>query len=236
MGIGPAVLGLYTRLKRQGVFDGVDRVMELGSQDVWTNNPDLVIELFVAFRRSVVGNISDYMGWATGRVPSRQLHRDLGLKYGCIDLDGRHGAIRLDFNSQGVPDAALGAYDLVTNHGTTEHVFNQANVFKVMHDLCRSGGLMLHAVPVGAGYPDHGFFSYQPNLFTALAKYNDYEILGQWLHQRPAVPDIVECKPPSDQQSKPGPDDVMIVLYRKCRSHPFRAPIQACYENTIGKP
>ena len=39
------------------------------------------------------------------------------------------------------------------------------------------GGLMLHALPFTA-HLEHGFFSYQPNLFDALARYNSYQTLG----------------------------------------------------------
>ena len=35
MGLGPPVIALYHQLKTLGVFDGVKDVMELGSQNVW---------------------------------------------------------------------------------------------------------------------------------------------------------------------------------------------------------
>jgi hypothetical protein len=52
------------------------------------------------------------------------------------------------------------AFDLVINAGTTEHVSNQENAFRVIHDLTKRGGMMNHEVPAG-GMIDHGFFSYQ---------------------------------------------------------------------------
>ena len=38
---------------------------------------------------------------------------------------------------------------------------------------------MYHAVPMAGEY-NHGFFSYHPRLFRALAGSNDYEILAFW--------------------------------------------------------
>jgi hypothetical protein len=63
----------------------------------------------------------------------------------------------------------------VTNHGTSEHILNQWNVFEVMHDATKLGGLMVHGVPFNGEF-EHGIISYMPKFFWALAKANDYEI------------------------------------------------------------
>jgi len=66
-------------------------------------------------------------------------------------------------------------FDLVTNNGTGEHVFNQLSVFENMHDLCKLNGYMLHILPFNS--PEHGFYNFNPNLFGALALENNYEII-----------------------------------------------------------
>ena len=80
----------------------------------------------------------------------------------------------LDLNNDRVPEKLLGAFDLVINAGTTEHLANQENAFRVIHDLTRRGGLMYHEVP-GGSCTDHGFVAYQPKFFHRLMQQNDYQ-------------------------------------------------------------
>ena len=63
--------------------------------------------------------------------------------------------------------------DLIINTGTTEHVANQGNAFRVIHDLSAVGGLMYHEVPAGSW--DHGLINYGPRFFQCLQQQNDYE-------------------------------------------------------------
>jgi hypothetical protein len=46
---------------------------------------------------------------------------------------------------------------LTTNHDTSEHILDQRNTFKVIHDFTAPGGLMLHALPFTV-HLEHGFF------------------------------------------------------------------------------
>jgi hypothetical protein len=73
----------------------------------------------------------------------------------------------LDLNYDEVPAENRGRYDLVTNFGTTEHVVNQLNAFKIIHDLTAPGGVMIHELPA-QGQIDHGFFAYNPKFFHKL--------------------------------------------------------------------
>jgi cyclopropane fatty-acyl-phospholipid synthase-like methyltransferase len=57
----------------------------------------------------------------------------------------------LDLNHDIVPEDWRSRFDLLINAGTTEHVVNHDNAFRVMHDLVKVGGFMIHEVPV-AGF------------------------------------------------------------------------------------
>jgi len=72
-------------------------------------------------------------------------------------------------------------YDVVTNIGTSEHIFNQLAVFKTIHNLVTAGGVIIHQLP-GQGYYDHGFYNYQPTFFFDLAQANNYLIVGFWMY------------------------------------------------------
>ena len=85
-------------------------------------------------------------------------------------------------------------FDLVTNNGTSEHCFNQLTCFKNIHDLCVSGGLMIHVLPVG-GYENHGLYNYHPTFFYNLAAANHYKVLGIYLSTNKTVDDSLWVLP-----------------------------------------
>ena len=106
----------------------------------------------------------------------RRLHREIVS----LDVAGNDSSlVHFDLNKDSVPRRLRGRFDFVTNVGTTEHVFNQANCFNVMHDLTKVGGIMAHAVPF-VGFENHGLFKYTMKFFTRLSKANDYHCLDAW--------------------------------------------------------
>jgi hypothetical protein len=233
MGLGPPVVELYRQLKLQGALDGITEVMELGSQDFWCPQGSLVTALCHAFGRREVDPI--LLNTANDRQqPARLLYEALGIKYGCVDVDGRPGSVALDLNFDEVPASERGKYGLVTNHGTSEHILNQLNVFKAMHDFARPGSVFIHAVPFTV-HLEHGFFNYQPNFFEALAKYNSYEVLGIWVGPDWQLPTFI----PWDRRlldflnfnSKT--THLLVVALRKMYANDFCVPFQEVYEEMV---
>ena len=101
MGLGPPILALYRQLKVLGAFDGIESVLELGSQGVWCPDPRLLTGLFEAFERPVPpsSELDIYISkTGTGRASSRDLHERLGFEYDCVDIDGNFGSLTLDLN------------------------------------------------------------------------------------------------------------------------------------------
>jgi hypothetical protein len=105
---------------------------------------------------------------------SKQFYQWLGFEYACVDIDDTPGSIPLDLNFDSVPREQMGRYDLVTNFGTTEHVANQLNAMKIIHDLTAVDGVMIHNVPL-QGFMNHGFVNYNMKFFWMLARSNGYE-------------------------------------------------------------
>ncbi len=233
MGLGPPVIELYRQLKLQGALEGITEVMELGSQDFWCPQKNLVIALFKAFGRSV-GDPALLTTTNTSQQPARTLYEALGIKYGCVDVDGRVGSVVMDLNFDPVPEEHKGQYGLVTNHGTSEHILNQYNVFKALHDFARPGGLFVHAVPFTV-HLEHGFFNYQPNFFEALARYNSYETLGLWVGPDwqlasfiPWDPMLLDFLALSSKTTH-----LLVVVQRKMYDQEFRVPFQEVYEEAV---
>jgi hypothetical protein len=233
MGLGACVIELYRQLELRGALDGVSNVMELGSQDFWCPQQKLIRALFAAFARPepnpelLTTNFSN-------QKPARLLYEALGLAYSWVDIDGREGALVLDLNFDEAPEEHRGKYGLVTNHGTSEHVLNQYNVFKMMHDFTKPGGIIVHAVPFTV-HLEHGFFNYQPNFFGALARYNSYETLGLWVGPDWQLASFIPWDPMLLDylafNSKT--THLLIVAQRKIYDKPFFVPFQQVYDDLI---
>ena len=237
MGLGPDVLALYRQMKLLGAFDKVSNVIELGSQGVWCPDPRLLTGLFDAFGKLPLPpqELGPYLNSdGIGYASSRHLHEHLGFNYTCIDLDGNFGSLQLDLNFDPAPAEFRNRYDLTTNHGTTEHLLNQYNAFKVIHDVTRPGGLMLHALPFTV-HLDHGFFNYQPNFFEALARYNSYKTLGIWVGLDWTLSSFVPWQPQLlDYLVMNGKTrHLLLVLQEKMYDTEFSVPIQGVYESML---
>jgi SAM-dependent methyltransferase len=181
MGIGPAARELYEQLNLKP-----GRICELGSQDIHFE-----------------GGIG---------LSAREWMEARGWDYTCIDTDGHASALRLDLNTCSALDVGVGcanAFDVVTNHGTSEHVFNQHNVFKLMHDLTKLDGIMIHAVPTPKFGRPHGFYTYDEIVFHDLAYANNYEIERMY--------------------RKDDPYEIILVVLRKIANIPFDTPQQGMY-------
>lgn len=187
MGIGPAARSLYETLRLKPPAS----VCDIGSQEMSTGTAH-------------AGSAREWM----------ELQ---GFDYTCIDMDGKFGALKLDLNVATVNDVhwemdQVISFDIVTNHGTTEHVFNQANVFKLIHDMTKLGGLMIHAVPSPFFGKPHGFYFYDETIFNDLAHANHYEIHQMYRASSPAEPHEL----------------IMVAMEKRYKDN-FKMPIQGLY-------
>src|SRR6266705_6031973 len=195
MGLGPAFLMDLIELKRSGSIDGATRVLEIGAQqlsDLLLNADPLLDELYGLFGRQ-----RPFLGAPLNRKETFEQHRDapssrqfwtsLGFSYSAVEYDDYQDVIRLDLNNDVVPDGLRRAFDLVVNAGTTEHVANQGNAFRIIHNFTREGGVMYHEVPAG-GMMTHGLFNYTPKFFWRLCQQNDYEIISMKICSWPEAP------------------------------------------------
>jgi SAM-dependent methyltransferase len=97
-------------------------------------------------------------------------------------------------------------FDVCINNGTTEHVFNQANCYKAIHDHTAPGGVMIHWTPC-LGWVDHGLFNVQPGFFHDLATANGYETArrpGEREHDGAADPRPDHLRDRRRQSGHPG--------------------------------
>ncbi len=176
---------------------------------------------------------------STTLTSTKDWYLSLGFaRYLAIDVNTERDAVAMDLNVDlGKHYNFREQFDLVTNNGTGEHVFNQYMVFKNAHDLCRVGGFMAHVLPFYR-WVDHGFFNYNPNLFPCLANQNGYELRELWiassdteyLHKL----DVANLGRNKGWRSKLNldswqSDPMLAAVFRKFKDAPFEIPIQHMY-------
>lgn len=174
---------LLHRLAEIGAWRGIRTVCELGSQVPIRD--ELAEDLFASCDKPPL----------TGRYSARDFYEHLGaISYTNIDFNGLDGSLVFDLNRNLRAEYDYyETFDLVTNYGTSPGVFNQFEVFRNIHQLCETGGYMLHTLPT-QGWGRQYFFRYDTNFVEDLAAANDYEVLflesflrlKPWLKNQPA--------------------------------------------------
>lgn len=155
-----------------------------------------------------------------------------------VDLHGTSAALKYDLNvwcsSYGNPNS----FSTVINHGTLEHVFDVANVLKVMHINCAVGGLLIHESPF-TGWIDHGFWTIQPTLYYDLAAANGYDLrLMAVTHIDHGSAVEIHSREQLLKMAAAGgvPNNAMLfVAMRKIKDAPFVIPMQGVYAQTISE-
>lgn len=187
MAIAQNHITFFLELRKQGVVTGSNTksIMEIGEQnwygDVAPTEIHSVIDICIEDRLhnralhkqldAMLEGPGEQHLWDIAKVFYKAI-----FEYQTIDAIDQHGtpsAINHDMNT---PFEITRQYDLLINGGTAEHIFNQYQVFKTIHELTKPGGLMIHFLP-HQGHHDHGLYNYHPTFAFDLAQANNYEVM-----------------------------------------------------------
>jgi hypothetical protein len=241
--MGASTLPLLMALKRRGYIPNGSAVIEIGAQQLDESFVGATEDIAATGRFFGITSPPPSFAWngprsdtnvLAGAPLAREFWTWLGLYYASIDIDASPGSIPLDLNYDEVPAELVGRYDIVTNFGTTEHVANQLQSFKIIHDLAAAGAIMLHVLPAG-GTPNHGLVSYNPKFFWMLGRSNGYKIafmtMGQSERDAALPDDLVEFLALYEPQAKSEfaaytmPVTSVVVALQKVFDTPFVAPL-----------
>jgi hypothetical protein len=241
--MGASTLPLLMKLKQQGHIANGSAVIEIGAQQLDDSFIKATGDIAAVGRLFGVTMPPPSFAWTgprsdtnllAGAPLARAFWTWLGLDYASIDIDSSPGSIALDLNYDEIPPRLAGRYALVTNFGTTEHVANQLQSFKIIHDLAAAGALMLHVLPAG-GMPNHGLVSYNPKFFWMLGRSNGYKIAFMTMGQSDrdaALPDdlveflaLYEPRAKSEFAAYTLPATSLVVALQKVFDTPFVAPL-----------
>lgn len=98
----------------------------------------------------------------------------VGFRYQSFDVVQAPMCEYFDLNEDRVRWGWRGAFDLILNFGTTEHVLNQLNAMRAMHDFAKPGG-MIYSLFLRGGNMDHGLLHYTDKFVDLLCRANNYE-------------------------------------------------------------
>lgn len=120
-------------------------------------------------------------------LTGKEYFENRGVLHTSFDLNGKHGALWVDLSKPIRNPKWLGAFDIVTNSGTSEHVepFGaQYECFMNIHICLRQGGIAVHLVPdiveleQRGRWKNHCNYYYSHEFFTLLADLNGYDLLS----------------------------------------------------------
>lgn len=180
MGLGPSLIWTLIDLRRSGSFPDRAHVVEIGAQqlsDAFVRSGERLAEVQELFGHApqelgrptpAVGPIADERQQDDAPA-SQAFWQSLGFSYAAVEYDGHRDALSFDLNRDAVSDGLRGSADLVVNCGTTEHVMNQDNAFRAIHDFTKPGGVMFHEVPC-SGLLTHGVVSYCNFLLASMSR------------------------------------------------------------------
>jgi len=166
-------------------------------------------------------------------------------EYLALDVNNRMSAIMVDLNLP-IDASEIGPFDLVTDNGTGEHLFDQRQVWENQHNLTKVGGVMLKIMPF-TPWINHGFFNFNPILYRDVAAVNEYKWLFFWITGRDNLPIDLPHNPNSFVFIEKRPRELekfirdgawssdlyMVAAWIKTREKEFRIPLQGKYLKDI---
>ncbi len=243
-------LGLFGR--------GGVNILDIGSSNLYSATPEGIKGFLGKYQESLIAHLDDFAArLAAGSTydPIKggrneafvgELFEKAGMEYASFDIAAGYRTQILDLNHAVLPDAFRGKFDLVLNFGTTEHILNQLNCFKVIHDAAKVGACIYHSLPA-VGYVNHGYITYTGRCFFDVAGFNDYELVACWFDGpsgggciidslqsysryfpalERAVKDIAETEQGRVLRDLRIPDIGINAVFRKVKDRPFLGALE----------
>jgi len=230
MGAGVKTLSRLLDLCVRDLLPSGASVLDLGVQEIYAREDEDHIRAFIQYfsdQDSHLRPAEAYSEAELARLADRGYFGELlvagGFKYHSLDIFNGYNTILFDLNIDQPSQEMVGQFDLVTNLGTTEHVINQYESMRSIHQFTKVDGLIYHDLPM-SGYYTHGYFSYNPLFFQHLALANEYEIVRQaYLKgEMEATPRFMSDNGfPEPAFSNFGIE----FIFRKTSKQPFRMPL-----------
>jgi SAM-dependent methyltransferase len=182
---------LVRKMDELGLLNSNTRILDIGSSNLYSAQSEEIEAFLMKYGSGSKVNIKDFskrLADGSRYDPIKggcnesfigEVFEEAGMHYTAFDIADGYRTTITDLNRDELPEALKNSFDLVLNFGTTEHILNQLNCFKVIHEATRVGGYIFHSLPA-SGYVDHGYLTYTGRCFFDLARFNKYEIVACW--------------------------------------------------------
>jgi hypothetical protein len=171
MGTAIDQLDMIASLCTEGHLPFGARIADIGCQQLWGGNVEGILRFLKAFGCDDLDS-SVVEGFAKNGAFIGHCLRTVGFDYTSFDVVDAPFCRFLDLESDATPNP--GAFDLVLNFGTTEHVLNQFNALRILHELAKPGGL-IYSYFIRGGQMDHGLVHYSNRFVDLWMRFNQYE-------------------------------------------------------------
>jgi hypothetical protein len=170
MGIGIGELKLLDTQLNFSVMKKNDVLLELGNNYIKGDE---------AFKFLEEKNISVILGGEQHQhgMVSKAMWSQLGYAHVSIDLNGMDEAYKIDLRTLISNPTWFEVFDIVYDGGTGEHVHNQYNLFKNIHNFTKLTGTMIRILPEVGSFPNHCSYYYTCGTFETLCEIMGYELL-----------------------------------------------------------
>lgn len=174
MALNPLKISWLEYLYTKNVFKGKKTILDLGPQDLTTNKDYLYNTVSHRFNKKELTSILNKIYDENGK-PSQDFQKYFYSIWGLQDY------YSLDFNDLRADYVAdlnkvvnlNKQFDVITNFGTAEHIFNIGIFYENLHNLLNTKGIALSINPT-YGDINHGFYNIHPNVYSQLIKTNEY--------------------------------------------------------------
>lgn len=112
-------------------------------------------------------------------ISAKNYYSDLGYDHTSVDQNGKDGVVTVDLSK---PIEWLGAFDLITDMGTTEHVSDVYECLANVLHHCKDGTVIIHKNPKTGNFPMHGFHFFTLEFWKAYAQLCKLEIEELYEH------------------------------------------------------
>ena len=164
---------LALELYKKKFFKDINKILDLGSQDILLTYDQFKFYLHQSGLEFDSKDFDHLKSFPNKKgFSSKYLWNLLGIKnYQCSDINSMNNSKFLDLNKN---NTIHEKYDLVTDFGNNEHVFNIIKAYENMHELCNENGYLWISQAVTRG---NGFFTFDQSFFEGMAMANNYKIL-----------------------------------------------------------
>jgi SAM-dependent methyltransferase len=170
MGIARGAVALLLEEAHRCPFHG--RIATLGRQTIYTSAAEIARQ-FTKFQVKPNGAIDQNKT----TVEDGDVFKWMGFEgVESMDYSDFEGATHVvDLNKDSISRNLVGAFDVVLDSGTLEHIFHLPNAIKNTLSLLKVGGRMIFLSP-SSNHLDHGFYMFSPTLFADYFAANGFRI------------------------------------------------------------